>query len=630
MRVEDGFQFPALVSENRWTQDAALRATIVRHLTTNSELPRADVQRLVHDLHSLGERVQNEVEPIAATMNNPRAEPYLVQYDAWGKRIDLLVTSSGWKELKQLAAREGLVAESYDHGGNMSGGGRKKLGGCSRVYAFARMILFAPFSKYVLCPISMTDGAVRVLELYGTQAQKDFAIPHLVSADPKQSWTAGQFMTERPGGSDVSKTETTAAPLDASKGQKGDKFILNGFKWFSSATDGDIALALARTDPNQPDSSKGLSLFLVRLRDEQTGKLNGIKIHRLKNKMGTKYLPTAELELDNCVGELVGELGRGVATIASVLNITRLYSASGAISGLGKGLQIATSFAQSRSVMQSKLLSSLPLHTDGLLRVSILYRAILQLFFHNALLMGKVESGLASSEEVLSVRFLTPALKAFSATRASDAYVTLIESLGGQGYMEENGLSEMLRDLTVERIWEGTPAVLSLDLFRVLTQSKGQALVNFVSENLQVLSSLPGLIVSAASASINQLTSALHHISKCMQNVDLQEKARLNDYRFARSLLDCIMITHAGILLLQQAAWKRNAENSDMIKVAHLDASEASCEEDVEVVRLWVQGGIGDLDRNLANLESFTRPAAHSASLGQRLVYGSTVVKSLL
>jgi hypothetical protein len=70
-----------------------------------------------------------EAQPIAATMDNARAEPYLVQYDAWGRRIDLLVTSSGWKSLKMIAAKEGIVAESYDYGGTKSGGGRRRLGG---------------------------------------------------------------------------------------------------------------------------------------------------------------------------------------------------------------------------------------------------------------------------------------------------------------------------------------------------------------------------------------------------------------------------------------------------------------------------------------------------------------------
>lgn len=276
--------------------------------------------------------------------------------------------------------------------------------------------------------------------------------------------------------------------------------------------------------------------------------------------MGTRYLPTAELELDDCTGELVGKLHRGVATISSVLNITRLYSASGALAGLGHGLRIATAFARSRKVMQAKLLSDIPLHTSTLLNVTVLYRALLQLFFTTTLVMGRVESEVATPKESLRSRFLTPALKAFSATRASEGYVTLIESMGGQGYMEENGLAEALRDLTVERIWEGTPAILSLDLLRVITQSKGAALFDFITDNLQALRELPDWIQAEAKDSIKLLSSALQEMGKSMTQVDLQKLAETSDYRVGRPLLDCVMTTLAMCITAStgQLASRRN------------------------------------------------------------------------
>ena len=101
-------------------------------------------------------------------------------------------------------------------------------------------------------------------------------------------------MTEKPGGSDVSLTETVARPRNTDSNyvaQPGDEFILDGFKWFSSATDGDVALALARTGGA---GSRGLSLFLIKLRDEQ-GNMNGIRVHRLKKKWGTKVSPLHRL-----------------------------------------------------------------------------------------------------------------------------------------------------------------------------------------------------------------------------------------------------------------------------------------------------------------------------------------------
>lgn len=87
----------------------------------------------------------------------------------------------------------------------------------------------------------MTDGCVRILELSGTPEMKRDVLPRLLSTDPKTAWTAGQWMTERPGGSDVSLTETVARRIDASSGdpKPGDWYELDGFKWFSSATDGE-------------------------------------------------------------------------------------------------------------------------------------------------------------------------------------------------------------------------------------------------------------------------------------------------------------------------------------------------------------------------------------------------------
>jgi alkylation response protein AidB-like acyl-CoA dehydrogenase len=346
----------------------------------------------------------------------------------------------------------------------------------ARLFAFTRIIMFSPVSKMVLCPVSMSDGAARVLELFGSQEQREDVLQHLCSTNAHKNWTAGQWMTERPGGSDVSRTETVARHV------QGRKYNIDGFKWFSSATDGDVALALARTDPDTSNGSKGLSLFLIKIRDSRTGKLNGIRIHRLKKKFGTRYLPTAELELEGCEGELVGELGRGVATIASVLNITRLYSAAGAIGGLSWGLRSATAYAAVRPTAGEVKLSQLPLHNDQLLKVTILYRACLQIFLHTVLLLGAVETDQATRREHTRLRLLTPALKAFVATRGSDAYLTLMESFGGQGYMQEVGIGEMVQDLSVERIWEGTPSILSLDVLRVHVQTEGRA----VSEYLEV------------------------------------------------------------------------------------------------------------------------------------------------
>ena len=165
----------------------------------------------------------------------------------------------------------------------------------------------------------MTDGAARVIQLHGDEELKATVLPRLLSRDPATAWTAGQWMTERPGGSDVAESETIAKPVKESADPKtGDLYFLDGFKWFSSATDGDVALALARTDPDVKKGARGLGLFLIKLRlspeetkqrieaikatsgavagereeNEAEASRNGIRIHRLKEKFGTKVSST--------------------------------------------------------------------------------------------------------------------------------------------------------------------------------------------------------------------------------------------------------------------------------------------------------------------------------------------------
>lgn len=639
MRVEEGFQFSNFGVGNPWSDDDAFRAVIARLLQEGSPSTPADPASFYNSLQEFGTKVETVYTQIGKSLEGSRDEPRLIQYDAWGSRIDKLITGEGWKKLKIAAVEAGIVAASYPKatiGSNPPGGGRDGLGAYARLHAFARIVMFSPVTKVVLCPISMTDGATRVLELFGTPKQKDEVLPRLLSMNGQQAWTAGQWMTERPGGSDVSHMETTARPLDSgfdvSKAKPGDLFLLDGFKWFSSATDGDIALVLGRTNPDLSLGSRGISLFLVRIRDENSGKLNGIRVHRLKNKLGTRYLPTAELELNGCVGELIGRVGEGIKTISSVLNITRLYSAAGAVGGLGWGLRLCTAFAKVRQVSGARLLSTLPLHTDSLLKVTVIYRAFLQVFFDTASTMGSVEVGSASPSQASALRMITPALKAFIATRASESYMILIESMGGQGYMEENGLGEMLRDLTVERIWEGTPAVLALDVIRVLQSGKGLALRVFVDASTAALKNLDAHVIAQLPRSFEILSNGLDSLWQSYLNADLAVAVSSGDMRFARHLLDALMACHAGVLLLRQASWRRRASSQELM-VAQLRDSLQAVQEDVEVARLWIEGQHGDIQRCLLSLQESVSSIGKATGVGstdvsQRIVYASNLAPS--
>ena len=171
---------------------------------------------------------------------------------------------------------------------------------------------------------------------------------------------------------------------------------------------------------------------------------NNIHVHRLKNKIGTHPVPTAELSINGATGYLIGSLNEGIKTISPVLNITRLHSAILSISSLSRCLQIARSYASVRVIPSSAgggtLLRDLPLHTYTLAKVSVLYRALTHLTFGVVCLLGRSENGNATREESAMLRLLTPVAKGFAASYAVGGMEECMIALGGQGYMEETGI----------------------------------------------------------------------------------------------------------------------------------------------------------------------------------------------
>ncbi|HWZ58382.1 MAG TPA: acyl-CoA dehydrogenase family protein [Gemmatimonadaceae bacterium] len=425
---------------NQYTDDPALRDYLAW------KLPGSVLASIEPSLTRLGSRVMLDV--LAAGDDAESRPPRHVPYDAWGRRVDRIEVADGWRALDRIAAEEGLVAIGYE----------RAHGAWSRVDQFARLYLYAPSSATYSCPLAMTDGAARCLELHADPALRDHALPHLLSRDPSQFWTSGQWMTERTGGSDVSGTSTVARCEDGT-------YRLHGTKWFTSATTAQVALTLARPD-GAPSGSRGLSMFYVELRDA-AGALRGIRVLRLKDKLGTKALPTAELSLEGTPARLVGELGRGVPTIAAMLTITRIHNACNAVAGMRRAINLARAYAATR-VAFGRPLAEHPLHVETLAGLEVECQGALYLVFALIELLGKEECGEASESERALLRLLTPVAKLFTGKQAVATASEVIESFGGAGYVEDTGLPRLLRDAQVLSIWEGTTNVLSLDVLRAI------------------------------------------------------------------------------------------------------------------------------------------------------------------
>lgn len=385
-----------------------------------------------------------------------REIPVHVPFDPWGNRIDQIRMSEGWTRLEAAAATEGIVATGYD----------RRDGEWSRVYQAALLYLYHPSSAFVSCPLAMTDGAARAIELYGDEGLKQNAFKHLTSRDPKTFWTSGQWMTERSGGSDISGTETVAKK--ASHGN-GFDWELSGVKWFTSATTSPMAMLLARPEGAE-EGSRGLSLFYTELRGEDQ-RLKGIEILRLKDKLGTKALPTAELRLSETPARLVGDMGGGVKKISSLFNITRFYNAVCSLAQWRRALDMAWAYADVR-VAFGKKLKDLPLHRITLGNLEADFEKAFELTFFAAHLLGKDECGTATEKERILLRALTPIAKLWTGKKCVEACSEVVESFGGAGYIEDVGVAKLLRDAQTLSIWEGTTNVLALDFLRALDKEQ--------------------------------------------------------------------------------------------------------------------------------------------------------------
>jgi acyl-CoA dehydrogenase len=472
------------------------------------------------DLDALGDYALMAFE---RSSRSTRRKPVLTQWDAWGRRVDRIELTAAWQEGPQLTTRHGILAcghENHEH---------------ARLEEFTRAYVYHVASEFYTCPLAMTDGAATALKASGNKALIDRALPHFLSRDAYSFWLSGQWMTENAGGSDVSQTETIARQ-DAD-GQ----WRLYGRKWFSSAVVGDAALALARPE-GADQGAASLALFYVETMDGPDRKPQLI-IDRLKDKLGTHELPTAEIHLDGLPAWPLGELAHGVRQVAPMLNITRTWNAIGAVASMARAISLARDYAFRRRAF-GRLLIEQPLHAQTLADMQAEFEGAFALAFEVAHLLGRVEQNLATLQETASLRLLTPLAKLWTGKMAVSLCSEALECFGGAGYIEDTGLPQLLRDAQVYAIWEGTTNVLSLDSLRALAGNNSLAALRKV---------IAGWLSEAHNT---QASFAVHAaLDAAATHMDAQKVERNTLEAGARGIATTLARCAAAALLARQATW---------------------------------------------------------------------------
>jgi alkylation response protein AidB-like acyl-CoA dehydrogenase len=568
------------------SEDRIVTRILNLYLPPNS----SEVTREAHHIARLSLHPSVLVHSTDAETNHPVLRP-LTTFGQENKN-DPLWTTAGWQRLKEIGYEAGVVAVAYD---------KSHARFNRRIHAFVLNHLWGPTGTMTGCPMSMTDGAATLLGRHLNDTEGDQpgrskvfneAYRRLTSRDPKLAWTSGQWMTERTGGSDVSGTETVAHRMSAKDLEQEAKFgrdldavgmplgpwRIDGFKWFSSATDSEMAVLLART------AKGGLSAFYIPMR-RQVGEhapnaninneeapplteLNGIRIQRLKNKLGTKSLPTAELELKGARGWLIGTEGQGVKDISAILNITRLQTGAGSVANWARGLAICRAYSKVRKV-RGGLLQDNPAHLRWMADETVKYWAAAHFSFLGVALQGSLEQDwdemVANTKAAKLIpkdklqvaallRLVLPVMKAQVSVASVHGLRQCMECLGGVGYCENNedgglmNIAKIYRDNLVNPIWEGTVSVMAEDVVRVLLDKRlgdGDVLGNvFAPWTRDVLKSCSSVLPTE----VDIIATRLRIL------IDLVHGAKREELLYrGRELLDHIEVIVSSLTLLHDA-----------------------------------------------------------------------------
>jgi putative acyl-CoA dehydrogenase len=371
---------------------------------------------------------------VAAREHSRRAEhnlPILRTHDRYGNRIDHVELDPSWHWLLRGAIEReihGLPWRSPKPG--------------AHVVRAALFTIWGNANDGVMCPVSMTYAAVPALRDGAPELAAEWE-PRLTKPDYDGGALAGMAMTERQGGSDVRANVTRAEPVNGDG-----TYELHGHKWFCSYPPCDVFLVLAQ-------APGGLSCFLV-----ERG--SGMEFQRLKDKLGTRSLPSSEVEFHGAVGRLVGEEGRGVPAIIKMVNHTRLDCLLGATTGMRRGTLEAIHHARHRQAFGALLVDQ-PAMRNVLADLAVESEAA-------TVAAMRVARSYDEPEEADFRRFATAVMKYWVSKRAPAHAGEALECLGGNGFVEDSGMPALYRDAPLNSIWEGSGNVAALDVLRALVK----------------------------------------------------------------------------------------------------------------------------------------------------------------
>jgi alkylation response protein AidB-like acyl-CoA dehydrogenase len=434
------YSFQAYLDSIRsnWYQEDELLQRVVRHYAGHS------MARAESELVSWGARVAGRLSELAEESAQPENRPRLRHIDANNHRIDDVVLPCSTREaLGEAAGREHLGA----------------LHGDPFVF-YAKVYLCDQNGEAgVLCSLACTDGLVRLLEALGDRAEHRDAVAKIRGSTPERIYHGAQFVTEIQGGSDV-PANTVQAIADGDGA-----FRLHGQKWFCSNINADFFVVTARP-PAAPAGPQGVALFLVpAYLDPASAPRNGYTIDRLKDKLGTRELATAEVTFNGALAYPVGAPDRGIANLVThVLATSRFACTNAAVASLRQAERIVTAYSDFRSAFGQKLIAY-PLVRQAVAKIRAARERTLAATFE----LIRLWQAPADSPEGADFRIMLSLCKSVITRQGTELLHEAMMVLGGNGIEERfSCLPRLYRDAVIQETWEGPHNVLLTQALRDL------------------------------------------------------------------------------------------------------------------------------------------------------------------
>ncbi len=477
------------------------------------------LERCAQRLAAFGRWVATEVDA-AAAYTDRFAPPVLETCDRNGELQCRVICNPRYEAVHRQVYEHGIVG--LNHGPSAE----------PFLLTFAMGYLLAQADISVHCPATLTGAVAYVLGRLAPEELRDRYLPELLRRDGR-AWTGATWATERQGGSDMGAASATARAV-------GDGVEITGLKWFCSNATADIALVTARPE-GAPSGSKGLGLYLVPCLGAD-GTPNRYRIRRLKEKLGTRGLPTGEIELFGAHAHEVAPPPLGFKMMMDALEFSRVHNAMAAAGVQRRAFREALAHAQSRRAFGAAL-GAFPMVRDLLLDMLVELEADSALAFEAARSFDAA-AGNAAARPWL--RTVTALAKYRSAEQALWSASRAIEILGGVGYTEEFVTARLLRDAQVLTVWEGPANIQALELLRLVKSGQG---------GIESFAARIDMIVGGAPESLDDAAAAVRAaLGDCRRAVEWIRDRPDDAVRHGRRLLELMADTIAAALLLEEAA----------------------------------------------------------------------------